>query len=251
MLRVSFLQQSIHYIVFVQDIWPLTSSWNVLYFSWSKSDSPGLKVKGFHPKAKKIYICVFQVFWPDLAFCPDPKHFIVKCEQNIVKCAEKWWPNVGEIKIIFVDSFLVCCLFHDIGYFLIDWLLQLCSECCKWNCPKCFRNSFSRKYSKSFLCYSEFICHIMHCDRGCMTFFFLICCQKTIFILIISLELWISYVMSVRQDFEPYLWFRQKKKKMCVFQVSWPYLCFWPDSKHFIVNFEENLVKNAEKWGKM
>lgn len=27
---------------------------------------------------------------PTLVFCLDPKHFILKSEQNIVKCAEKW-----------------------------------------------------------------------------------------------------------------------------------------------------------------
>ena len=39
-------------------------------------------------KAKKN-ICVFQVSRPYLGFCPDPKHFIVNCEQNVVKFAEK------------------------------------------------------------------------------------------------------------------------------------------------------------------
>ena len=38
---------------------------------------------------------------------------------------------------------------------------------------------------------------------------------------------------------------------MCVFQVSRPYLAFCPNSKHFIVNFKETIVKYAEKWGKM
>ena len=33
---------------------------------------------------------------------------------------------------------------------------------------------------------------------------------------------------------------------MCVFQVSRPYLGFCHDAKHFIVNFEENIVKYAE-----
>ena len=35
-------------------------------------------------------ICVFQVSRPYLDFCSDPKHFIVNCEQNIVKFAGKW-----------------------------------------------------------------------------------------------------------------------------------------------------------------
>ena len=42
---------------------------------------------------KKIYICVFQVSQPYLCFCPDPKHFIVDCEQNVVRFAE----NGGKI----------------------------------------------------------------------------------------------------------------------------------------------------------
>ena len=39
---------------------------------------------------KAIYICVFQVSRSYLGFCPDPKHFIVNCEQNVVKFAGKW-----------------------------------------------------------------------------------------------------------------------------------------------------------------
>ena len=39
---------------------------------------------------KKKYISVFQVSRPYLGFCPDPKHFIVNCEQNVVKFAGKW-----------------------------------------------------------------------------------------------------------------------------------------------------------------
>ena len=40
-------------------------------------------------KANKKYMCV-QVSRPYLGFCPDPKHFIVNCERNVVKCAGKW-----------------------------------------------------------------------------------------------------------------------------------------------------------------
>ena len=38
----------------------------------------------------KQNICVFRVSRHYLSFCPDPKHFIVNCEQNVVKFAEKW-----------------------------------------------------------------------------------------------------------------------------------------------------------------
>ena len=40
-------------------------------------------------KAEKN-ICVFQVSRPYLGFCPDLKHSIVNCEQNVVKFAGKW-----------------------------------------------------------------------------------------------------------------------------------------------------------------
>ena len=40
-------------------------------------------------KARKKYICEFQVSRPYLGFCPDPKHFIVQNEQNIDKYSEK------------------------------------------------------------------------------------------------------------------------------------------------------------------
>ena len=36
------------------------------------------------------HVCVFQVSRPYLGFCPDPKHFIVNCEQNVDKSAGKW-----------------------------------------------------------------------------------------------------------------------------------------------------------------
>ena len=41
------------------------------------------------------------------------------------------------------------------------------------------------------------------------------------------------------------------KTNICVFRVSQPYLGFCPDPEHFIVKFEENSVKNAEKSCKM
>ena len=43
---------------------------------------------------KKKYMCVFQVSRPYLGFCPDPKNFIVNCEQNVVKFAGKMGENV-------------------------------------------------------------------------------------------------------------------------------------------------------------
>ena len=33
---------------------------------------------------------MFQISLPYIGFCPDPKHFIVNCEQNVVKFAGKW-----------------------------------------------------------------------------------------------------------------------------------------------------------------
>ena len=38
----------------------------------------------------KKNICVFQVSRPYLGFCPNPKHFIVNCKQNVLKFAGKW-----------------------------------------------------------------------------------------------------------------------------------------------------------------
>ena len=42
----------------------------------------------------KKYICVFQVSRPYLGFGADSKHFIVNCEQNVVKFAGKMGENV-------------------------------------------------------------------------------------------------------------------------------------------------------------
>ena len=44
---------------------------------------------------------------------------------------------------------------------------------------------------------------------------------------------------------------RQKKKYICVFQVSRPYLGFCPDPKDFFVNCVQNVVKFTKKCRKM
>ena len=41
------------------------------------------------------------------------------------------------------------------------------------------------------------------------------------------------------------------KQNICGFQVSGPYLGFYPDPKHLTVDCELNAVKFAKKWGKM
>ena len=48
----------------------------------------------------KKYIYVFQVSRPYLGFCPDPKHFIVNCEQNVVKFAGKWGKIYGKMQFL-------------------------------------------------------------------------------------------------------------------------------------------------------
>ena len=40
---------------------------------------------------------MFQVSRPYLGFCPDPKHFIVNCEQNIIKYANMLENGAGEV----------------------------------------------------------------------------------------------------------------------------------------------------------
>ena len=45
----------------------------------------------------KKKISVFQVSRPYLGFCPNPKHFIVNCEQNVVKFVGKCIENVISI----------------------------------------------------------------------------------------------------------------------------------------------------------
>ena len=42
--------------------------------------SPFSLILGLKAKKKK---CAFQVSRPYLGFCPDPKYFIVNCEQNV------------------------------------------------------------------------------------------------------------------------------------------------------------------------
>ena len=58
----------------------------------------------------KNFICVFQVSWPYLDFCPDPKHFIVNCEQNVVKFGEKlgkmYWKMQFLYKIFWQNKML-------------------------------------------------------------------------------------------------------------------------------------------------
>ena len=40
-------------------------------------------------------------FRPYLGFCPDPEHFIVNCEQNIVKYADKMVENVVKMQFLY------------------------------------------------------------------------------------------------------------------------------------------------------
>ena len=54
-----------------------------IYFARDTKESPPLH------KTKKEYVCV-SGFPTYQGFCPDPKHFIMNCEQNVVKFAGKW-----------------------------------------------------------------------------------------------------------------------------------------------------------------
>ena len=58
--------------------------WPSEILTWVKQFSYSYYVR---PKQN---ICVFQVSRPYLGFCPNPKHFIVNCEQNVVKFPGKW-----------------------------------------------------------------------------------------------------------------------------------------------------------------
>ena len=71
-------------------------------------------------KAKKIYICVFQVSRPYLGFCPDPKHFIVNCEQNVVKFAGKLGKCIEKCNF-FLKYFEIKC-FADRPYLVFSEL---------------------------------------------------------------------------------------------------------------------------------
>ena len=58
-------------------------------FFGSENNRPMLYVTSFYVLRQKKYMCVSG--FPTLPrFLPDPKHFIVNCEQNVVKFAEKW-----------------------------------------------------------------------------------------------------------------------------------------------------------------
>ena len=64
----------------------------VLFFWIQNVSSIYFIVKCSVPKSialerQKKSVCVFQVSKPYLDCCPDPKHFIVNCEQNDVKLA--------------------------------------------------------------------------------------------------------------------------------------------------------------------
>ena len=52
-------------------------------------------------KKKTKKMCVFQISQPYLGFCSDPKHFIVKYEQNIVRYAEKKVENVVKNEFLY------------------------------------------------------------------------------------------------------------------------------------------------------
>ena len=62
-------------------------SWLIcVIWGWQNGHSKAMCTKS--GQKKKIY--VFQVSRPYLGFCPDPKHFIVNCEQNDLKFAGIW-----------------------------------------------------------------------------------------------------------------------------------------------------------------
>ena len=50
---------------------------------------------------RRWLICVFQVSASYLSFCPNLKHFIVNCEQNIVKYAEKQWKMQWKMQFLY------------------------------------------------------------------------------------------------------------------------------------------------------
>ena len=71
------------------------------------------------------------------------------------------------------------------------------------------------------------------------SFYFIGNCIKVSFIQL-QLRIWPVFPLLIIRP----------KTNICVFQVSRPYLGFWPDPKHFIVNCEQNIVKFDGKWGK-
>ena len=56
---------------------------------WFNHPLPDMEIVHNKEKKKYIYMCVSG--FPTLPrFLPRPKHFIVNCEQSVVKFAEKW-----------------------------------------------------------------------------------------------------------------------------------------------------------------
>ena len=75
-----------------------------------------------HEHQAKKYICVFRVSRPYLGFCHDPKHFIVNCEQNVVKSANKWGKMYWKMQFlykIFWQNKMLC--WPTIPSFLRSW----------------------------------------------------------------------------------------------------------------------------------
>ena len=50
---------------------------------------------------KYTCICMSQVSRPYLGFCPDPKHFIANCEQNVFKFAGKWGKMYWKMQFLY------------------------------------------------------------------------------------------------------------------------------------------------------
>ena len=73
----------------------LTEAFTTRVF-WRKTSQILVFAIGHYEKNQILWFCtlyqsVFQVSRPYLGFCPDPKHFIVNFEENIVTYAGKWW----------------------------------------------------------------------------------------------------------------------------------------------------------------
>ena len=101
-------QKCISQVWSTKNLWPMTKARTFVYLGETSTYSfetmhghlafCALILGVIRPK-KNIY--VFQVSRPYLGFCPDPKHFIVNCEQNVVKFAWKWGKIYGKMQLLY------------------------------------------------------------------------------------------------------------------------------------------------------
>ena len=104
----------------------ITARLQALERFWGYTNSPETLV--FRPRN----MFLFQVSWPYLGFCPNPKHFVVQYEQNLVKYGENFVKYGSKPLASFNTARLYSQWKRIMFYSATNHLIELCdaNRCC-------------------------------------------------------------------------------------------------------------------------